>query len=187
MKEVLFRGKTPSEFTIDKEYNCLEVNDIWVYGNLIHESSIDPISKVKIEYYGIKENDSYCEVARQYPVKDYTIGQYTGIKDIHLNKIFEGDVVRSSNFVQGVVVYLEAVGAYIVSTEPPEVITTDENWNSDMDWIFICDCRDLEVVGNIVDGIFIHPKTNIEDISDLDSKGLNDILAEEDSNENNNN
>ena len=178
MKEILFRGK--------------KIGGPWFFGNYTKENDDYIIIPKDITIpvpsnYSLDEAMENLRIYKFVNVDDFTVGQYTGMNDIHGNKIFEGDIVRSSFFVQGIVVYLEAVGAYIVSTEPPEIITTDENWNSDIDWIFICDCQDLEVVGNIVDGIFIHPKTNIEDISDLDSKGLNDILAEEDSNENNNN
>ena len=80
MREILFRGKTKNELP-----------SRWIFGSLT-----DVVHKWFI--------DDYKTNAR---VITETIGQYTGIKDINGEKIFEGDIVRCKKMDSEYIVIVE--------------------------------------------------------------------------------
>lgn len=72
MRDILFRGKR-----VD--------NEEWVYGNLITVYSYGEIVSTSIM--------GQSTVAENIAVRFDTVGQYTGLFDKNMNKVFEGDKV----------------------------------------------------------------------------------------------
>lgn len=112
MREILFRGQ------------IMDSNE-WVYGSLVYSPSEN-------QYYIVEHSGDELS----YPVKEETIGQFTGLLDKNGNKIFEDDIVR----IDGkycVVVFdngcFYPIGAYIARSG------------------FEYDKDDYKIIGNIYD------------------------------------
>ena len=86
----------------------------WRYGDLEYNRK-DDVARI----HTYKENGSY---GKQYLVDPYTVGEFTGMRDKHGNKVFEGDVVRrresALGYVKtGVVKYDSLLGAFVLEYE----------------------------------------------------------------------
>lgn len=131
MREILFRGKR-----VD--------NGEWVEGYftkardyLTDEKEFCVIFPTDLTLFPHSEFSSYEEVIPK------TVGQYTGLKDIHGTKIFEGDIVDTRRWY---VAYAADVGASYGMTAGWYIQRDDfESWAE-------LECVDnYEVLGNIHD------------------------------------
>lgn len=77
-REILFRG-----MRVD--------NGEWVYGDLVHDAISAYSTMMKV---GIRQGGCYPD-----EVKPETVGQYTGMKDMHDVKIFEHDLLETGYYV----------------------------------------------------------------------------------------
>ena len=86
----------------------------WRYGDLEYNRKNDV---AQIHTY--KDDGSYN---KQYLVDPYTVGEFTGMRDKHGRKIFEGDIVRKRDLTfglkfDGVVVYNSEIGCFRIHSE----------------------------------------------------------------------
>jgi uncharacterized phage protein (TIGR01671 family) len=107
-RKILFRGKCVPDSKYAGE---------WVTGGYVPLSEgVTPRDEGLIMRF-IGGNSTFT-----YHVDPDTVGQYTGIKDRHGNKVFEGDIVRKRDLTfglkfDGVVVYNSEIGCFRIHSE----------------------------------------------------------------------
>lgn len=111
-REILFRGKRAD-------------NGEWVEGNYVEVNTSGlSYSLIMGKEYDAKEK---C-ITNHAVVIPSTVGQYTGLNDKRGVKIFEGDILETSNGNRGCVVFQH--GAFMKSCDPkdaPFLIASDVN------------------------------------------------------------
>lgn len=125
----------------------------WYYGDLEYNRK-DDVARI----HTYKDDGSYN---KQYLVDPYTVGEFTGMKDKHGKKVFEGDVVRRKEsafgYVKtGVVKYDCHLGAFILEYESYGETcksTFDNEFSENDGYCTIRGTYSYEVIGNIHDNI----------------------------------
>lgn len=150
MREILFRGQTRKR--IDK-VNMLgkPLPGKWVYGGIRTGSGNCSI------IYGGEEKDSI----ERHVVYSNTVGQYTGLTDMHGKRIFEGDIVRLTQAcgdeatVWIAVVEFGNPNSFYSWGWQLRHISGETGFNKDI--LLWCDMEETgatcEIVGNIHDGL----------------------------------
>lgn len=133
MREILFRGKR-----ID--------NGEWEEGYLIVPEFAPERTFIG---YLFAEDDHDIDVVE---VDPETIGQYTGLKDRHNNKIFEGDVVLVHNDLYdcGLPVVFKC-GAFWLYDKTSINVEYPDDENAGLDLLGSYNKDYLEVIGNVYD------------------------------------
>ena len=140
MREIIFRGKRTD-------------NGEWVYGSLFVGFKKSYICPKAIAMYDF--DDALCLV-EFVEVDPSSVGQYTGLKDKHGNRIFEGDILRIAKIA-------DELGGYY---RPPLDYTVNVVVKWDLCawmWETLCDDKryitfpdawchyECEIIGNIHD------------------------------------
>lgn len=124
MRELLFRGKR-----VD--------NGEWVYGSLLKQAgeyiSKDEVTPDECWICGMRGEKAL--------IVSETIGQYTGLKDLHSTRIFEADIVKVYD------VYCNETVVGVVEFCDGSFRIYDKDFTSYDRWMYY----EVEVIGNIHD------------------------------------
>ena len=119
MREILFRGKSVTDGR-------------WVFGDLSNYGDCKTITTVKD--FSIIDS---CEVIPE------TVGQYTGLKDVHNTRVFEGDIVKVYD------VYCNETVVGVVEFCDGSFRIYDKDFTSYDRWMY----GKVEVIGNVYDDV----------------------------------
>ena len=133
MREILFRGKK-------WETSVWDETD-WIYGSLIDSGNHEQVAIYPWVNGASTMSVRQLVYARMENVKFETVGQYTGLKDWNGQRIFEGDIVRASNYLHPsrtiYVARFDDIGYYLFDED-------GTGWHH-------ANLEDVEVIGNIHD------------------------------------
>ena len=125
MREILFRGKRTEDGK-------------WMYGYYQDEKTSTADFPCIVPFYGSAYDDD-----NDWEVDVETVGQYTGLKDLHGTRIFEADIVKVYD------VYCNETVVGVVEFCDGSFRIYDKDFTSYDRWM---NCK-VEVIGNVYDDV----------------------------------